>query len=119
MTEDLKRSILLLDAQVRHLQERLRVLEQSGRKISLLPVTILRFFPVLPAYPIADQVLLAVTLEENDTQAPVIMVSKESLRKFLQKPLGVICTLDDYQQTPHVAQKKYVPQQGWVWELPV
>ena len=112
--EDMKRSIVLLDAHVRHLQERLRSLEQTGQTISLLPARVQSLHPV--THPFSDQVLLAVTLEENETQAPVIMVAKEALRRFLSAPVGKVCTLEDYQKTPHVAQKKFVPQKGWVWE---
>lgn len=114
--EELKRTVLLLDAQVRHLQDRLRSLEPHGRKISMLPVMIQSLHPVFPPYPAEDYVLLAVTLEENETQSPVIMVAKESLRKFLTVKIDDVCRLDDYQQTPHVARKKFVPKEGWVWE---
>ena len=117
--EDMKRSIVLLDAQVRHLQERLRSLEKTGQTISLLPAMVQSLHPVTPPYPFSDQVLLAVTLEENETQAPVIMVAKESLQRFLSAPVGNVCTLEDYQKTPHVAQKKFVPKEGWIWECKI
>jgi hypothetical protein len=119
--DELERRLLLVEGLANLFKERIAQLEKpfsQGRKISMLPVAVRGFYPLRTADQSSpDDVLLAVTVEEQDLQAPVIRIPRSKLSTLAGNKVGATITLTEYTQLPEMAQKKHCLSGGWEWQL--